>query len=94
MAAEAEMTPTEYIGHHLSFNSRSVGEGAFWSINVDTVLTSVLLGVIGFGFLWWVVRGATAGVPDSPPATSLPKSVITYLPPAFAGWWHSPQFLR
>lgn len=64
MAAEAEMTPTEYIGHHLSFNSRSVGDGAFWSVNVDTVLTSVLLGVIGLGFLWWVVRGATAGVPN------------------------------
>src|SRR6266850_647769 len=64
MAAAAEMTPTEYIGHHLSFNSRAVGDGAFWSVNVDTVLTSVLLGVIGFGFLWWVVRGATAGVPS------------------------------
>jgi F-type H+-transporting ATPase subunit a len=64
MAAESEMTPTEYIGHHLSFNSRSVGDGAFWSVNVDTVLTSVLLGVIGLGFLWWVVRGATAGVPS------------------------------
>jgi F-type H+-transporting ATPase subunit a len=24
----------------------------------------VLLGVIGLGFLWWVVRGATAGVPN------------------------------
>ena len=64
MVAEAEMTPTEYIGHHLSFNARAVGDGAFWSINVDTVLTSVLLGVIGLGFLWWVVRGATAGVPN------------------------------
>jgi len=64
MAAEAEMTPTEYIGHHLSFNARSVGDGAFWSVNVDTILTSLLLGVIGFGFLWWVVRGATAGVPN------------------------------
>jgi F-type H+-transporting ATPase subunit a len=31
---------------------------------VDTLVTSVLLGVIGIGFLWWVVRGATSGVPD------------------------------
>ena len=22
------------------------------------------LGIIGFGFLWWIVRGATAGVPS------------------------------
>ncbi len=40
-----------------------MGEGDFWTINVDTVVTSVLLGVIGLGFIWWVVRGATPGVP-------------------------------
>jgi F-type H+-transporting ATPase subunit a len=64
MAAEAELTPTEYIGHHLTFNATSVGDGAFWTMNVDTLVTSALLGVVGIGFLWWVVRGATAGVPN------------------------------
>ena len=64
MAAAAELTPTQYIGHHLSFNARSVGDGAFWTLNVDTLVTSVLLGILGIGFLWWVVRGATAGVPN------------------------------
>ena len=63
MAAAAEMTPTEYIGHHLTFHARPVGDGGFWTLNVDTLATSVLLGVIGFGFMWLVVRGATAGVP-------------------------------
>ncbi|MBI2223442.1 MAG: F0F1 ATP synthase subunit A, partial [Betaproteobacteria bacterium] len=33
-------------------------------LNVDTLVTSVLLGILGIGFLWWVVRGATAGVPN------------------------------
>jgi F-type H+-transporting ATPase subunit a len=62
MAAGAEpLTPTQYIGHHLAFNAR--GEGSFWTLHVDTVVTSVLLGIVAFGFLWWVVRGATAGVP-------------------------------
>jgi F-type H+-transporting ATPase subunit a len=28
------------------------------------VVTSVVLGVLGLGFFWWVVRGATAGVPN------------------------------
>jgi len=28
------------------------------------VLVGVLLGVVGIGFLWWVVRGATSGVPN------------------------------
>ncbi|MBI2291412.1 MAG: F0F1 ATP synthase subunit A [Betaproteobacteria bacterium] len=64
MAAAAELTPTQYISHHLSFNARSVGDGAFWALNVDTLVTSVLLGILGIGFLWWVVRGATAGVPN------------------------------
>lgn len=63
MAAGTELTPSQYIQHHLTFFQKPVGDGGFWTINVDSVLTAVLLGVIGFGFLWWVVRGATAGVP-------------------------------
>jgi F-type H+-transporting ATPase subunit a len=63
MAAGTELTPTEYITHHLTFLTKSVGPTDFWSINVDTVVTAVVLGIIGFGFLWWVVRGATSGVP-------------------------------
>ena len=62
MAADTELTPTEYINHHLTFLTKGDGNG-FWSINVDTVVTSVVLGIIGIGFLWWVVRGATSGVP-------------------------------
>lgn len=63
MAAEAGLTPSEYIGHHLTFNAKAVGDGSFWTLNVDTLITAVLLGIAGVGFLWWVVRGATAGVP-------------------------------
>ena len=63
--AAGPQSPSEYIQHHLTFFQKPVvGEGGFWSINVDSVLTSVLLGVIGLGFLWWVVRGATSGVPN------------------------------
>jgi len=62
MAAGLELTPTDYIGHHLSFNAQPVG-GGFWTLHVDTLLTSLFLGVLTFGFLAWVVRGATAGVP-------------------------------
>jgi len=63
MAAEHELTPTSYIGHHLSFLQHPVGEGSFWTLNVDSLATAALLGVVGLGFLWWVVRGATSGVP-------------------------------
>lgn len=64
MAAGKELTSSDYIGHHLTFFSKPVGEGGFWAIHVDTVVTSLVLGVLGVGLLWWVVRGATAGVPN------------------------------
>jgi F-type H+-transporting ATPase subunit a len=64
MAAGKELTPSEYIQHHLTFFQKPVGDGGFWTINVDSVLTAILLGIVGLGFLWWVVRGATSGVPN------------------------------
>ena len=63
MSTEA-LTPTSYINHHLTFLTKPVGDGSFWAINVDSMAIAVLLGVLGFGFLWWVVRGATSGVPS------------------------------
>ena len=65
MAAEQEaLTPSSYIGHHLTFFEKPVGQGGFWSLNLDSLLVSVVLGVVGIGFIWWVVRGATSGVPN------------------------------
>ena len=64
MAAGKELTPSEYIQHHLTFFQKPIGEGGFWTLNVDSILVAVLLGVVGIGFLWWVVRGATPGVPN------------------------------
>jgi len=64
MAAEQALTPSSYIGHHLSFLQHPVGEGSFWTLNLDSLLTAALLGLFSLGFLWWVVRGATSGVPD------------------------------
>lgn len=59
------MTPASYIGHHLQFLSAPVGEqgGGFWTLHWDTLGTSILLGLISFGFLAWVARGASSGVP-------------------------------
>src|SRR5438552_12131390 len=64
MAAEQELTPSSYIGHHLSFLQHPVGEGSFLTLNVDSLVTAVLLGVVSLWFLWWVLRGATSGVPN------------------------------
>jgi F-type H+-transporting ATPase subunit a len=64
MAAGTELSPSQYIQHHLTFYTKPLGEGGFWSINVDSLAVSILLGLVGMGFIWWVVRGATSGVPS------------------------------
>jgi F-type H+-transporting ATPase subunit a len=63
MAAGNELTPSEYIRHHLTYFAEPVGPGGFWTLHVDTLIVSVLLGVLGMGVIWLVVRSATAGVP-------------------------------
>ena len=65
MAAGSEMNPTEYIGHHLTHDAQPfLGDGGFWTLHVDSLSVSILLGFVGLGFFWWVVRGATSGVPN------------------------------
>jgi F-type H+-transporting ATPase subunit a len=64
MAAEHELTPTSYIGHHLTFLSSEAHGGSFWTVHVDTLVTSVILGILVFGFLWLATRKATSGVPS------------------------------
>jgi len=63
-AGEHALTPASYIGHHLKFMAQPVGDGGFWTLHVDTLVTSALLGLLVLGFIMWVVRGATAGVPS------------------------------
>jgi F-type H+-transporting ATPase subunit a len=62
--ATQELTAGEYISHHLTFNVHSVGKGEFWALNVDTLVTSAVLGIVALGLLAWIARGATAGVPN------------------------------
>jgi len=66
MAAEQhQLDATSYIQHHLTFFTEPVGAaGGFWSVNWDTVITSLVLGVLSLGFVWLVTRKATSGVPS------------------------------
>ena len=64
MAAGQELTATSYIQHHLSFNAQSVGDGSFWTLYVDTLVTGAIIGIVSTALMWWVVRGATPGVPN------------------------------
>jgi F-type H+-transporting ATPase subunit a len=60
----ADLTPTSYISHHLTHGSRQFGDGGFWTVHFDSLAVAAVLGLVGIGFIWWVVRGATSGVPN------------------------------
>src|SRR5204863_8918616 len=56
-------TPAEYINHHLTFLEKQVGDGGFWTLNLDTIGVSLVLGIIGLGFFRWMAIRFTSGVP-------------------------------
>ena len=60
MAVEAPENSTEYISHHLTH--LQVGHG-FWTFNLDSLIVSTALGLMGLFLFWNVARKATAGVP-------------------------------
>ena len=63
MAAGSEFNATEYISHHLTHGAKQLGDGGFWTLHFDSLAVSILLGLVGIGFIWWVARAATSGVP-------------------------------
>src|SRR6185503_4364382 len=63
MAAAYE-SPSEYIAHHLTFATKQVGEGGFWTLNVDSLIVGLLTGIVGLAFFYWIAKGSTTGVPN------------------------------
>jgi F-type H+-transporting ATPase subunit a len=56
--------PSEYIAHHLTSLTHPIGEGGFWTLNVDSIIVSVILGFVGLGFFYWVAKSFKQGVPS------------------------------
>jgi len=77
MTTEA-LTSTEYIKHHLQNLTCGIGDGGFhcahsaeeasemgfWSLNVDTICVSLVLGALFLFLFHRVAKKATAGVPS------------------------------
>ena len=63
------ISSTDYIHHHLSYLSLNLKtmhwdlDGGFWTLNVDTVIFSVLLGLVAMLTLFFGARRAVSGVP-------------------------------
>jgi F-type H+-transporting ATPase subunit a len=56
-----ENTATAYIKHHLTHWSYGSG---FWQIHVDTMLISILLGILFSAGFYWIAKRATSNVPS------------------------------
>ncbi len=64
-AAENAPTAGEYIGHHLTHlqNQKMSGVVDFSVFNVDSLIWSIVLGVVGCFLLWRAAKAATSGAP-------------------------------
>jgi len=63
------VTSTDYIKHHLTYltfnvKTMSLGtDGGFWSLNLDTIFFSILVGIIAMGLLYAGARRVSTGIP-------------------------------
>jgi F-type H+-transporting ATPase subunit a len=62
------VSSTNYIKHHLTYLTYNVsgmklGSGGFWTVNLDTLFFSVVLGVLVCGLMYFGARRVTTGVP-------------------------------
>ena len=65
MASEPQGGLTDYIQHHLHhFKPVQLSEGGFWSVHIDSLTVSLLLGVVFCLWFWAKARKATSGVPS------------------------------
>ncbi|GFZ86885.1 F0F1 ATP synthase subunit A [Dyella caseinilytica] len=65
MASEPQGGLTEYIQHHLKhFKPVQISEGGFWSVHIDSLTVSLVLGVLFCLWFWAKARKATSGVPS------------------------------
>jgi F-type H+-transporting ATPase subunit a len=74
---------SSYIKHHL--HHLTLGEG-FWSINIDTLLVSFVLGAVCLIGAYWVARRATSGVPGR--AQLLAEIVIGFVDSSVRDVYH------
>ena len=77
---ETAQTATEYVQHHLGFltfgqrqdgswgfahSTQEAADMGFWAINVDSMMISVLLGILFIAVFRFGIKGATSGKPGA-----------------------------
>ncbi|MCK4871000.1 MAG: F0F1 ATP synthase subunit A [Gammaproteobacteria bacterium] len=61
-------TEGEYVQHHLDYlqlnlHTFKLGDGGFWTLNLDTLVISILIGVLFIAVFYWAARKVTSGTP-------------------------------
>ena len=92
---------TEYVSHHLGFLTYGKIDGhwgfahtpeeatqmGFWAINVDTMLISLILGVLFMGFYYAVSRKVTSGVPGG--VQNVVEMIVEFVIESVDGAFHA-----
>ncbi|MFZ9035213.1 MAG: F0F1 ATP synthase subunit A [Francisellaceae bacterium] len=63
MAQGELLTSSEYVKHHLHHWQIKLGDSAFWTLNIDTLIVSIALGVLFLGLMYAAARKAKAAEP-------------------------------
>ncbi len=68
MTAQANLTQAEYVQHHmlhwkLNLHNFAFTDGGFWTLNLDTIVISVLLGSLFLILFYCIARRAVVTVP-------------------------------
>ena len=56
---------TNYVQHHLQHWQVSLGDGAFWQLNLDSLIVSILLGFLFVFSMYFAARKTTSCVPGT-----------------------------
>lgn len=88
MASGEALTTSEYISHHLT--NLKVGHG-FWSLHLDTLLVSGVLGLIVFIGMAKLASKATSGVPSG--VQNFVEMVLTFIDQQVKDTYHGKSAL-
>ncbi|WP_119342871.1 F0F1 ATP synthase subunit A [Facilibium subflavum] len=86
MAAGETLTSSQYVKHHLHHWQISLGDSAFWQLNIDTLIVSIVLGAL---FLTVMYIGAKRASPDVPgKLQNMVESLCEWIDNSVASTYH------
>lgn len=87
MASDGPLLPTDYVNHHLGHWNPSEHGGTGINLNIDTLMYSILLGLIFIFFFRKAAKKATPGVPSKWQAFC--EIVVEFVDDAVKGSFHA-----